>query len=244
MIDKVKIKAIIKQYADKGERLLEEAYENGDHASTTGYWDGYRDCANLLLRELDDIQEESKVCMYSTANYTNADRLTLCKDCEELCKYNQKTAAESLGISQEVYDEIVDKCLYGSEVELVDDGDLPKEEPVNETLDTLNLSNVERIGKNWNEEPVSEELEQVIHKYEQRLEKENPATEAYDFASAIRFGANWKKQQMMKNAVDATVHIDAGGYPYIPQMELYDYDKDIPLAKEGDKYKVILIKEC
>lgn len=50
----------------------------------------------------------------------------------------------------------------------------------------------ERLG----EKPVSEDLEQVIHKYEQRLEKENPATEAYDFASAIRFGANWQKQQM------------------------------------------------
>ena len=47
----------------------------------------------------------------------------------------------------------------------------------------------------------------------------------------------------MANAVDVTVHIDNGNYPYIPQMELYDYDKDIPLAKEGDKYKVILIKE-
>lgn len=51
------------------------------------------------------------------------------------------------------------------------------------------------------------------------------------------------KQQMMKDATEVTVHIDAGGYPYIPQMELYDYDKDIPLAKEGDKYNVILIKE-
>lgn len=58
MTDKEKIKAIIKQYADKGERLLEEAYENGEHASTTGYWDGFGDCANLLLRELDDMQEE------------------------------------------------------------------------------------------------------------------------------------------------------------------------------------------
>ena len=50
MTDKEKIKAIIKQYADKGERLLEEAYENGEHASTTGYWDGYKDCADGLLR--------------------------------------------------------------------------------------------------------------------------------------------------------------------------------------------------
>ena len=58
---KEQIKAIIKQYADKGERLLEEAYENGEHASTTGYWDGYGDCANLLLRELDDMQEEPTI---------------------------------------------------------------------------------------------------------------------------------------------------------------------------------------
>lgn len=58
MIDKEQIKAIIKQYADKGERLLEEAYENGEHASTTGYWDGYKDCADGLLRELEDMQAE------------------------------------------------------------------------------------------------------------------------------------------------------------------------------------------
>lgn len=59
----------------------------------------------------------------------------------------------------------------------------------------------------------------------------------------INTGKELMKQQLMAKAVDATVHIDAGGYPYIPQMELYDYDNDIPLAKEGDKYKVILIKE-
>ena len=60
---------------------------------------------------------------------------------------------------------------------------------------------------------------------------------------AFELGKDAMKQQMMAKAVDATVHIDAGGYPYIPQMELYDYEKDIPFAKEGDKYKVILIKE-
>lgn len=63
------------------------------------------------------------------------------------------------------------------------------------------------------------------------------------YEEAFEDGASWKKEEMMKDAVDATVHIDAGGYPYIPQIELYDYDKDVPLAKEGDKYKVILIKE-
>ena len=63
------------------------------------------------------------------------------------------------------------------------------------------------------------------------------------FIDAIEYGMEYCKQQMMAKAIDATVHIDAGGYPYIPQIELYDYDKDIPLAKEGDKYNVVLIKE-
>ena len=56
-------------------------------------------------------------------------------------------------------------------------------------------------------------------------------------------GAQWMYEKMMKDATDVTVHIDAGNYPYIPQLELYDYDNDVPLAKEGDKYKVVLIKE-
>jgi hypothetical protein len=55
--------------------------------------------------------------------------------------------------------------------------------------------------------------------------------------------AKWQMQQLMASGTEVIVHIEAGNYPYIPQIELYDYDKDIPLAKEGDKYKVILIKE-
>ena len=60
---------------------------------------------------------------------------------------------------------------------------------------------------------------------------------------AVEYGYEQAKKQLMTNAVDVEVKVDAGGYPYIPQMELYDYNKDVPLAKEGDKYKVILIKE-
>ena len=59
------------------------------------------------------------------------------------------------------------------------------------------------------------------------------------FDDAIKYGMRLREQQMMAKAVDVEVKMDAGGYPYIPQMELYDYDKDEPLAKEGDKYKVV-----
>ena len=40
---------------------------------------------------------------------------------------------------------------------------------------------------------------------------------------------------------ETEVRIDAGGYPYIPIIELYDYEKDVPLAKKGDKVKVIIM---
>ncbi|SEA78775.1 hypothetical protein SAMN04487851_11422 [Prevotella sp. tc2-28] len=49
---------------------------------------------------------------------------------------NAKTAAESLGISQEEHDRIVDELIYGKEPELVDVDDLPEEEPVSEDLKT------------------------------------------------------------------------------------------------------------
>ena len=43
--------------------------------------------------------------------------------------------------------------------------------------------------------------------------------------------------------LEREVKIDAAGYPYIDEIEFYDYDKDMPLAKEGDKVKVIIVKE-
>ena len=67
-----------------------------------------------------------------------------------------------------------------------------------------------------------------------------------------RHFANWQKEQMMENSVErtvytdtggyveCTVHVDAGGYPYIGNIELYDYENDKPLAKAGDKVKVII----
>lgn len=95
-----------------------------------------------------------------------------------------------------------------------------------------------RMGKQ-HREPVSENLGEYINE----LSKQFPEV---SFAKLSRIAvrvAKWQMAQMIKDSTDVTVHVDAGGYPYIPQLELYDYDKDIPLAKEGDKYKVVLIKE-
>lgn len=47
------------------------------------------------------------------------------------------------------------------------------------------------------------------------------------------------------SVIERTVTIDAGGYPKIDisSIELYDYQEDKPLAKEGDKIKIIIIRE-
>ena len=90
------------------------------------------------------------------------------------------------------------------------------------------------------EEPVSEELKKEIENF---LDYSNLLAPIKEVEFIACYFTNWQKEQMMANATKVTVHIDAGGYPYIPQLELYDYNKDIPLAREGDRYKVILIKE-
>lgn len=60
----------------------------------------------------------------------------------------------------------------------------------------------------------------------------------------FKAGAEWQKGQMLKDAVERTVKIDSGGYPYIDiTAELYDYGHDVPLAKEGELVKIIIVKE-
>lgn len=54
-------------------------------------------------------------------------------------------------------------------------------------------------------------------------------------------GAEWMAGQGSSREVE--VKEDAGGYPYIPSIELYDYDKDEPLFKPGDKVVVQIRKK-
>lgn len=72
----------------------------------------------------------------------------------------------------------------------------------------------------------------------------------HEIEGAFIAGAKWKEEQMqkeaiqmMQNAVERSVKVDAGGYPYIDATELYDYDNDKPLAKAGDRVKVVFIKD-
>ncbi len=91
------------------------------------------------------------------------------------------------------------------------------------------------------EEHVSEDLNTAAKEYANNIT--DKLGYKLQLRRAVCFGAKWQITKLVEEAGKHEVKVDAGGYPYIPQIELYDYDKDIPLAKEGDKYKVILIKE-
>lgn len=59
----------------------------------------------------------------------------------------------------------------------------------------------------------------------------------------FKAGAQWQYEAMMARAIETVVKVDAGGYPYVDRVvELYDYDKDIPLAKKGDRVKMLIFK--
>lgn len=70
----------------------------------------------------------------------------------------------------------------------------------------------------------------------------------YDYMTNVakhffELGLKANQENNVIGIFEREVKIDAGGYPYVScDVEFYDYDKDIPLAKEGDKVKVTIIK--
>lgn len=115
------------------------------------------------------------------------------------------------------------------------------------------LSLIDNFIDSLEEEPVSKNLEKELDKYfsqfkglekcywNWRIDSINIHAQCiYDFAKHF---AQWQKERILNNAIEREVKVDAGGYPYIDVTELYDYDKDKPLAKKGDKVKLIIIME-
>lgn len=137
---------------------------------------------------------------------------------------------------EEVQEESVDKCKGCNNVKgciTCVDGDqwAHYEEPISKEL--------EEASKEW----LRPQLDKSYAAYGETKQMELTHFDGYAMLDAIEFGAKWKEQQMMTKAIVREVKVDAGGYPYIDTTELYDYDKDMPLAKEGDKVKVIILND-
>lgn len=107
-----------------------------------------------------------------------------------------------------------------------------------------------------NKDTVSEELEEEITnyinkhyhiKYDKTLEHGNTPLTTYDFEVIAKYFANWQKEQMMKDAVDAIVGEGNPGAPQfggsIPIIENGDMILLPKSFKYGDKIKIVIIKE-
>lgn len=61
---------------------------------------------------------------------------------------------------------------------------------------------------------------------------------------SFRDGYNYHKRQMLKNSVSRVVHIGEDSCPFIRRYELaYDIKTQVPDINEGDKVKLIIVKE-
>lgn len=222
--------------------------------------------ASLLRKAMDDYHQfiineyhkevsvsENK-CMFTKDSYTDEDRKVLCKDCKEKCEYSKKEepiSEDTMTIRKEWFEHCKESWYNEGYIDGKYNRDRQFKEPVSEDLEDASRNYADneeygddvyyaikaafKAGANWQKGQFEKDYADLC--------KGIITAKGFAVTMAYNSGVSDAKKQMTKDATEVTVHIDAGGYPYIPQMELYDYDKDAPLAKEGDKYKVILIKE-
>ena len=94
---------------------------------------------------------------------------------------------------------------------------------------------------------LDEAAEQLSVEYRKRREKcglKDPiALNEVEEANylGVLAGAKWMAEQ--GTTLELEVKEDGGGYPYIPGIEFYDYDKDKPTRKVGDKVIVQIRKK-
>lgn len=67
----------------------------------------------------------------------------------------------------------------------------------------------------------------------------SPNIYADQIIRAVKYGANWQKKQLMKDAVELTIKEGQHGEPYL----IFAPDVEARNLKCGDKVKIIMIKE-
>lgn len=120
-----------------------------------------------------------------------------------------------IGSTGEIFDEKIENAKY------------------EECKDTLNFIDT------MEEEPVSEDLEEAVNAYIGYAPEVDESSSTYGKRQAFKAGAEWQKQQMMKNAVKGGCFSYRNGYKHIS----CDIDEKLTDIKFGDKIKVIVIKE-
>ena len=83
---------------------------------------------------------------------------------------------------------------------------------------------------------------EILDKYAE-IEKQGQVKESFISQQENRTCEENGNSLTSEDAIEREVKEDAGGYPYIDATELYDYENDKPLAKAGDRVKVVFIKD-
>lgn len=112
-----------------------------------------------------------------------------------------------------------------------------QEEPISEQ----NLSSVERIGKDWKEDPISEDLEEACEQLSEdarkhKAETSSPFFSQTDYKQGVMDGAKWQKEKMMAKAIDAHCF----GFQ---DAALFSFRLPVGNYLVGSEVKVIVIKE-
>ena len=97
--------------------------------------------------------------------------------------------------------------------------------------------------KSMQGEPANDDFEKEMNDFFLTMQvQDNEYINEDTFRSIARHFAEWQKQQMMKDAVEATLYFDYGDKTgFYGMVELHD----IPMKdmEDGDKVKVLVIKE-
>lgn len=204
MTDKEKLEKVKAEI----ERLKEIAEYNLSHSKMDrGAWMQQAAVCTKLLSFIDSMQKEPTISVWHDAS----------EKAEKGKLYLYRTNQNIVDINRSEGKEFPDYCERWAYID-----------------DIMNLSNVERTGKNWKEEPVSEDLEKEMNKMFPILG--HTASTKLGFYDTARHFANWQKEQIMAKAVDA----ECFGFQ---SAALFSFKLPVKDYLVGSKVRVIVIKE-
>jgi hypothetical protein len=100
------------------------------------------------------------------------------------------------------------------------------------------LCHLENFIDSMQEEPVSEDLEHAVNAYIGYAPEVDESSSTYGKRQAFKAGANWQKQQMMKDAVSAKIT-----EVYYPTDSCLEVEVTLPKNRFEDGDKILIIKE-
>ena len=222
---------------------------------------------NEVLSFIESLEEEPKpnICprcayyQYDSCNYPGGGRNALYNEngiCE--CNMFESLEKEQEGLLFTPLGRLIQKLPWNDSTNsyakklvdcLVREGYIKDAQIVQGIVSYKNGNNVpmatmDEVHIQFNDEQTfkreqSQGLDEAAIKYLRQYDKDNDGEEPCA-TEVFKAGVKFQAEQGYSREVE--VKEDAGGYPYINEIELYDYDNDKPLAKKGDKVRIQITK--